>query len=149
MTRKNLVVAVDFGEASNIVIGKAAALARQIAARVILVHIIEPEAALLPPGDKKHAVGAAWPLRTTKRAAEARARLVSLAQPLKASGMAAGSEVAIGLLGDELLRLSVKYRAEYVVLGTSEPPAKHLTNRGGLLNRITCPVIIVPANANS
>jgi nucleotide-binding universal stress UspA family protein len=151
MTRKNLVVAVDFGAASNIVIEKAGELAQQISARIVLVYVIEPAAALVPLGNKKRSVGAAWPLRTSKRVAEARARLNALAQPLKAAGIGMKSEVAIGLLGDELLRISVKYRADYVVLGTSEPPAKHLTTRGafgGLLNRIACPVIIVPARAS-
>ena len=45
MAKKNLLVAVDFSEASKLVVQKAGELAQQLSARIVLLHVVEPTAA--------------------------------------------------------------------------------------------------------
>src|SRR5262245_27726249 len=76
MASKTLLVAVDLGKASNAVASQAAALARSLSAKIVLLHVVEPKAAALPGGKAKHApTAAAWPLRTPKSQAQVEQRL--------------------------------------------------------------------------
>ena len=149
MTRKTLLVAVDLGKASAHVVRQAATLAEVLAAKIVLVHIVEPKAALLPAsGSKPAAIGAAWPLRTPKSQANLEARLNSLAEPVKAAGIEIKTVVVAGLLAAEIIDQSVQNRADFIVLGSRGKSAQHLVSRqdalSGMLRRLKCPLIIVP-----
>ena len=109
MTTKNLLVAVDFSEASNLVVDKARELAQELSARVVLLHVMEPKAVPVPKRDSKGAIGAAWPLQTPKRLSGIKARLNSLAKPLKVLGIEVESIAVAGLLLDEILDQAGKY----------------------------------------
>ena len=50
MAKKNLLVAVDFGDASNLVVQKADALAQQFSARIVLLHVVDPTVAYASGG---------------------------------------------------------------------------------------------------
>ena len=74
---RNLLVPIDFGDASNLVVEKAGELARELPARILLLHVDEPRA-YAALGDVATLV-AAWPLETSKRISKLKARLTSLA----------------------------------------------------------------------
>jgi nucleotide-binding universal stress UspA family protein len=149
MAMKTLLVALDFSDASAIVIGRAAELAQELSGRIVLLHVVEPKAAFVPAGKTKRAVAAAWPLRTPRSQAKLEARLNSLAEPLRSSGLKVESLVVSGLLMDEILEQSVKYHADYIILGShGKSAAQHLVTGGsaftGMLGRLKCPLLIVP-----
>ena len=153
MTTKNLLVAVDFSEASNLVIDKGRELAQQLSARVVLLHVVEPKAVHVPKRDSKGAIGAAWPLQTPKGLSRFKARLNSLAKPLKVLGIEVESVAVVGLLLDEILDQAAKHRADYIILGShGHPAARHLATgnlTSGILARLACPLIIVPTQAGA
>lgn len=154
MAMKTLLVAVDFSDASALVIGRAAELAQELSGRIVLLHVVEPRAAYVPAGKTKRAVAAAWPLRTPRSQANLEARLNSLAEPLRSSGLNVESVVVAGLLMDEILEQSLKYRADYIVLGShGKAAAQHLVAGGtaftGMLGRLKCPLLIVPVKTGS
>ena len=98
---RNLLVPIDFGDASNLVIEKAGELARELPARIVLLHVDEPRA-YASLGDAATLV-AAWPLETPKRISKLKARLTSLANPLRASGIEVDSVAIVGLVVDDIL----------------------------------------------
>jgi nucleotide-binding universal stress UspA family protein len=154
MATKNLLVAVDFSDASNLVVAKAGELAQQLAARVVLLYVVEPKAVRVPARDRKStAVGAAWPMQTPKGLSRLKARLNSLANPLKALGIEVESAAVAGLLVDELLDQAAKCHADYIILGShGHPAARHLATGNlytGMIARLACPLIIVPAKAST
>ena len=113
---RNLLVPIDFGDASNLVIEKAGELARELPARIVLLHVDEPRA-YASLGDAATLV-AAWPLETPKRISKLKARLTSLANPLRASGIEVDSVAIVGLVVDDILTQAQRYRADYIILGS-------------------------------
>jgi nucleotide-binding universal stress UspA family protein len=154
MATKTLLVAVDLGKDSTAVANQAAALARSLSAKIVLLHVMEPRAAPLPGGKgKRGPTGAAWPLRTPKSQAQVEQRLNAIAEPLKAAAIEFKISVVAGLLADEMLDQSVKCRADYIVLGSRGKATQHLVSRQdaltGMLRRLKCPLIIVPVTTAS
>ena len=149
MATKTLLVAVDLGKASSSVANRAGELARSLSAKIVLLHVAEPKAALLPAGKGKRApMAAAWPLRTPKSQAQLEQRLSAIAEPLKAAGIEVKTSVVAGLLADEILDQCAQCRADYIVLGSRGEATQHLVSRQdaltGMLRRLKCPLIIVP-----
>ena len=146
---RNLLVPIDFSDASYLVVEKAGELARELPARILLLHVDEPRA-YAALGDAATLV-AGWPLQTPKRISKLKARLTSLANPLKASGVEVDSVAIVGLVVDDILEQAHKYRADYIILGShGHFAARHLFNGNvfaGILKRPTCPVIIVPVKS--
>ena len=154
MATRTLLVAVDLGKASTPVASRAAELARALSAKIVLLHVVEPKAAVLPGGKAKHApTAAAWPLRTPKSQAQLEERLNAIAEPLKTAGIEVKTSVVAGLLADEILDQSVKCRADYIILGSRGKASQHLVSRQdaltGMLRRLKCPLIIVPVTTAS
>lgn len=153
MEMKTLLVAVDFSDASALVVERAIELAQELSARILLLHVVEPKAAYLPAGKaKRAAVAAAWPLRTPASQARLEKRLNSLADPVRSTGLKVECIVVAGLLVDEILEQTTKCRADYIILGShGKSAAQHLVARGsaftGMLGRLKCPLIIVPVKA--
>ena len=154
MATKTLLVAVDLGKASSAVASQAAALARSLSAKIVLLNVVEPKPAALPGGKAKRApIAAAWPLRTPKSQAEVEQRLNAIAEPLKTAGIEVETSVVAGLLADEILEQSVECRADYIVLGSRGKATQHLVSGQdaltGMLRRLKCPLIIVPVTTAS
>jgi nucleotide-binding universal stress UspA family protein len=154
MATRTLLVAVDLGKASTSVVSQAAELARALSAKIVLLHVVEPKAAVLPGGKAKPAsTAAAWPLRTPKSQALLEERLNAVAEPLKTAGIEVRTSVVAGLLADEILEKSVKCRADYIILGSRGKARQHLVSRQdaltGMLRRLKCPLIIVPVTTVS
>jgi nucleotide-binding universal stress UspA family protein len=149
MAKKTLLVAVDLEKASAHVADRAAELAKELSADVVLLHVAEPRPAPLPAGKtKRGAIAAAWPLLTPKSHAKLEARLNSFAEPLKTAGIEVNTLVVAGLLADEILDQSVQCHADFIILGSRGKSTQHLVSRQdaltGMLRRLKCPLIIVP-----
>lgn len=153
MTTKNLLVPVDFSDASFPVIQKAGELAHELPARVVLLHVVEPVAASLSLDSAMDGAGlvlaASWPLETPKSISTLQSRLDTLADPLKAEGIEVHSVAVVGLVVDDILEQSVKLGADYIVLGCHGHLATNHLFTGnvflGLLKRQpACPMIVVP-----
>ena len=154
MAKKNLLVAVDFGDASNLVVQKAYALAQQFSARIVLLHVFEPKPAYVPVGETAGIViGAAWPLTTPQGLADQEARLHSFADLLKAAEVEVEFVAVVGLLVDEILEQSVKYDADYIILGSrGHVAAQHFLSGNvftEIVPRLACPLIVIPAKSDS
>ena len=147
---KTLLVAVDLGKASTHVARRAGELAQELSAKIVLLHVVEPKAAPLPATKSKRVTtGAAWPMRTPKSQANLEARLKSVAEPLKAAGIEVKTVVLAGLLADEILDQSAQCHADFIILGSHGKSTQHLVSGQdaftGMLRRLKCPLIIVPA----
>ena len=114
---KNLLVLVDFSDASIFIVKKAAELAQELSARIVLLHIVEPRVVLPPVRDTKF-VAAAWPLQTDKSRSVLKTRFNSLIVPLRSVGVPVKSVAVVGFLLDEILRQAAKYNAAYIILGS-------------------------------
>jgi nucleotide-binding universal stress UspA family protein len=150
---KNLLAAVDFSDASNPVLERASELARELSARIVLLHVVEPVATYLSLENTTY-VAAAWPLRTPRRIFELEARLNSLANPLRAAGLEVESVALVGLVVDDILEQSAKHHADYIILGCHGHLAAHHPFRGNvfagiLRQRPVCPMIVVPVKADA
>lgn len=147
---KNLLVPVDFSDASNLLVEKAGELAQELTARVVLLHVDEPKATHI---GSKDTVVAAWPLQTPKRISQLEARLASLAEVLEDSGVEVESVALVGLVVDDILEQAEKYRADYIIMGSHRRLAAHHLFNGnvftGILKRSTCPTIVVPVKADA
>jgi nucleotide-binding universal stress UspA family protein len=128
---KNLLVLVDFSDASIFIVKKAAELAQELSARIVLLHIVEPR--VVPPPDTKSSVvvaAAAWPLQTGKSRSVLKTRFNSLTVPLRSLGVPIKSVAVVGFLLDEILRQAAKYHAAYIILGSrGHNGAHHLLTR--------------------
>ncbi|HEY5741856.1 MAG TPA: universal stress protein, partial [Terrimicrobiaceae bacterium] len=101
---KTLLVPVDLSDASQPVLDKAVELAPQLAARVILLHIVEPVATYVPVGATMDVITAAPPpVETTESLSAPDARLNSFAQLLKDAGVEVEAVTLIGLAVDDIL----------------------------------------------
>ena len=62
-----ILAAVDFSDATHLVVETAAELAQALSARIVLLHIVEPVTTQLPLQAGEDVVSAvAWPLRGSK-----------------------------------------------------------------------------------
>jgi nucleotide-binding universal stress UspA family protein len=152
MPKKTLLVAVDLEKASAHLADRAAQLAKELSADVVLLHVAEPKPAVLPAAKtKRPAVAAAWPLLTPKSHAKLETRLNSLAEPLKAAGIEVKTVIVAGLLSDEILDQSAQCHADFIILGSRGKSTQHLVSRRdtltGMLRRLKCPLIIVPVTS--
>ena len=149
---KNLLVLVDFSDASIFIVKKAAELAQELSARIVLLHIVEPRVVPPPVRDTKSPVivAAAWPLQTDKSRSVLKTRFNSLIVPLRSVGVPVKSVAVVGLLLEEILRQSAKYHAAYIILGSSgHKGAHHLVTRNVFTGKqhLTCAMIVFPVKA--
>jgi nucleotide-binding universal stress UspA family protein len=144
-----ILAAVDFSDATDLVVEKAAELARTLSARIVLLHVVEPIATQLDLKAGEEVVSAvAWPLRPPKRLM---ARLDSLAVPLRAGRLKVTPLAHVGLVVDGILEHSIKYHTELIVLGCHGHLAAQHVFSGNVLIEILryapCPMIVVPVKA--
>jgi nucleotide-binding universal stress UspA family protein len=154
MAMKTLLVPVDLSDAAQPVLDKAAELAPQLGARIILLHIVEPVATYVPVGATMDVIAAAPPpAETTESLFAPDSRLKALAEPLIASGMNIEPVTLIGLAVDDILEQAAKYHADYIMLGSHGHGALYHLFSGsvvtGILKRATCPVIVVPSKSQT
>lgn len=146
---KTLLVPVDFSNATSLVIAKAAELARQLSARVVLLHVTEPVATYVPVGASMDILSAAPPPIQTDNPPEIEARLETLSSPLREAGLTVDCVAVVGLAVDDILEQAGKLSADYIILGSHGHGALYHLFSGsvvtGVLKRAACPVIVIPS----
>lgn len=147
---KTLLVPLDFSDASGHLLNEAAHVARQLSAKMILLHVVEPVATYVPVGATMDVIAAVPPLPGPgEEMADQEKRLKSLAQPLRAEGLEVEEVVLVGLAVDDILEQAAARKVDYIVLGSHGHGALYHLFSGsvvtGVLKRATCPVIVVPA----
>jgi nucleotide-binding universal stress UspA family protein len=147
---KTILVPLDFSDSSNLLLDQAAALARPLGARLILLHVVEPVANYVPVGATMDVIAAVAPLtESSDGLAVQEKHLKTLAEPLRASGLEVEESALIGLAVDDIVDQAAKRQADYIVLGSHGHGALYHLFSGsvvtGVLQRATCPVVIVPA----
>lgn len=150
---KTILVPLDFSDASNLIVNKAAEIARALSAKVVLLHVVEPIATYIPVGATMDVIAAPAPLETAENIEAHEKRLASIAQPLKASGLEVETHAFIGLAVDDILDQAAKHSVDYILLGSHGHGALYHLFSGsvvtGVLKRATCPVIVVPAKKSA
>ena len=150
---KTILVPLDFSDATDLIVRKAAEIAQQLSAKIILLHVVEPVATYVPVGATMDVIAAPAPLETSENIEAHEKRLAALAQPLKANGLEVETHAFVGLAVDDILDQAAKYKTDYILLGSHGHGALYHLFSGsvvtGVLKRSTCPVIVVPAKVAS
>jgi nucleotide-binding universal stress UspA family protein len=141
---KTILAPVDFSSVTDHVVGEAAALARALGARVVLVHVTEPTTGVVDYAAIVVAI-AQVNEAAVKHAVE---RLGQIEQELKDDGVAAASVHLTGSPIPEIIEQAEKLPADYIVIGSHGHTAFYDLLVGGtahgVLKRAKCPVVIVP-----
>jgi nucleotide-binding universal stress UspA family protein len=141
---KTLLVAVDFSDASRKIVAFADDLARQLSARVVLLHVVEPVASYVPVGAAMDVIETAPPPVMEEDLKAQQTHLERLAAGLQNAQTVA----TIGLAADEIVSQAAQQGADFIVLGSHGHGAIYHLFAGsvvtGVLKRSRTPVIIVP-----
>lgn len=150
---KTLLVPVDFSESTNLLVEKAAAIAGEFGARVVLLHVTEPMATYVPVGASMDVLTPTPPPTEVLDVSVFQERINALAAGLRAGGLQADGKVISGLAVDDILDQAAVEKADYIVLGSHGHGALfHLFSGSvvtGVLKRANCPVIVVPVRRES
>jgi len=142
---KTLLVAVDFSDASRQVVSFAANLAKELSARTVLLHVVEPVASYVPVGAAMDVIEAAPPPVMEEDVKAQKSHLDTLASGLENVETLA----VIGLAADEITTQAAARNAAFIVLGSHGHGALYHLFAGsvvtGVLKRAKTPVIVVPA----
>jgi nucleotide-binding universal stress UspA family protein len=149
-----LLVAIDFSELADRIIGEAEKLAKTLSAKVFLLHVIAsaspiidvvPEAEMLLPKEDPHRNEDHPPLSESPESAQ----LLTIAAKLQGNGI---DTVVIIAQNDEVSAIideSKKYDVDMIMLGSHGHGALfHLligSVSEGVIRQASCPVIIVPS----
>jgi nucleotide-binding universal stress UspA family protein len=146
---KTLLVAVDFSDASRQIVSFAAKLAKELSARVVLLHVVEPVASYVPVGAAMDVIESAPPPVMEEDLNAQKQHLDRLASGLENVEALA----VIGLAADEIVTQAAERNAAFIVLGSHGHGALYHLFAGsvvtGVLKRAKSPVIVVPANEKS
>lgn len=141
---KTLLVAVDFSEASRQIVTYAAGLARELSARIVLLHVVEPVASYVPVGAAMDVIEAAPPLIMEEDLKAQREHLQCLAEGIEN----VETQAIIGLAADEIVAQARERGAQFIVLGSHGRGALYHLFAGsvvnGVLKRSKTPVLVVP-----
>lgn len=141
---KTLLAAVDFSDASRKIAAFTEDLARQLSARVVLLHVVEPVASYVPVGAAMDVIETAPPPVMEEDLKAQQAHLERLAASLQNVQVVA----TIGLAADEIVSQADQHGADFIVLGSHGHGAIYHLFAGsvvtGVLKRSHTPVIIVP-----
>lgn len=142
---KTILAPVDFSGATEAVVTEAAALAKVLAGKVVLMAVIQPPAITSEYAALMENIGEI----TAAGEKHAAKRLAALEQQLKAAGVAAESVQLVGAPMPLIVQQAEKSGADYIVMGSHGHTAFYDLLVGstthGVLMRAKCPVVIVPA----
>ena len=139
-----LLVAVDFSDASRKVVAFVEDLARQLSAKVVLLHVVEPVASYVPVGAAMDVIETAPPPVMEEDLKSQQIHLDRLG-----AGIPNAETVAvIGLAADEIVSQAEERGASFIILGSHGHGALYHLFAGsvvtGVLKRSHVPVIVVP-----
>ncbi len=135
-----LLVAIDFSELTEKIIAEAEKLARNLQAKVFLLHVVPPPSPIIDiPADEQ-----ALPFDHPESL-----KLIKIAQPLEESGIDTAVIVAQNEEVTAIIDESKKNGVDLIMLGSHGHGALfHLiigSVSEGVIRQATCPVIIVPS----
>jgi nucleotide-binding universal stress UspA family protein len=148
----DVLVCVDFSDATDRVLAAADRLAVATDLTVRLVHVAAAEAELA--GYDTEDFEAATPDKRARQLGEERDQLAELTARLADRGVTVAEPVLVmGHTAEEILRLAADVRAELVMVGSHGHGGLHHLLVGSvtedLLRRSTVPVVVVPRSATS
>jgi len=142
---QRILVAVDFSEASDAVVERAASLAKALRAELTLVHVADPDPSFVgyEPGPQPERDARARTFRSAHR------RIQALADGLRERGLAAKALLVQGPTVETLVSEARRERSDVVVMGSHGRGALARALLGsvseGVLRSGCCPVLVVPA----
>jgi nucleotide-binding universal stress UspA family protein len=140
---KTLLVPIDFSDVSTRVIDTAASLAQALAARIILIHVAEPEPQFVgyDPGPLSVRVAVAGDIHADQH------RLESFKQKLAPLDVLALH--VQGAIPDEILKIAREHTVDFIVMGSHGHGALYHLLVGSVtsavLKQSPCPLLIVPS----
>ncbi len=142
---KPILVPVDFSDATAGVIETAGMLARSFSARVVLLHVIEPE----PDFVGFEAVPPAMHMNAPRDYEKERMQLDRLKRTVAESGLEAAAVQHHGSTAMKILEEATVQDAGWIVMGSHGHGALYELLVGsvttGVLKSARCPVVVVPA----
>ncbi len=145
----NILVPLDFSDASGRVLESAARLARGLGAHVILLHVFDPIATYVPTGASLDLI-VPDPVQASPADDPAifEERLKALAEPLRKSGLDVTVLAVVGLAADDILHQASAAAVDYIIMGSHGRGALYHLFSGSVVNavlkRSKCPVVVVP-----
>jgi nucleotide-binding universal stress UspA family protein len=141
---QKILVPVDFSPITATVIERGAALARALAGKVWLLHVVEPDPAFVGfdtgPDVVRKQLADRW--------REEHRQLQDEASRLRAQGTEATARLVQGATAETILAEAERLRVDLIVLGPHRHGTLHKMILGsvseGVLRHAVCPVLIVP-----
>jgi nucleotide-binding universal stress UspA family protein len=143
-TSKNVLVPIDFSDASDVVVGHAVDLAHALSARLTLLHVAPPEPEFIgyEPGPQSVRDAVA------RKYHEQHARLQEIEKAMANVNIETTSLLVQGYTVEKILKEAERLNATLIVMGSHGHGALHNLLVGsvteGVLRRARCPVVIVP-----
>jgi len=141
---KTILAPIDFSAVSDHVVAEAARLARALPARVVLFNVVPPAT---PPFEYPALALIAEATRANEKAAIA--GLEKMTRRLNGEFIHVESSHVVGTPALEIAARAKEVDADYIVMGSHGHTAVYDLLVGstthGVLSRVRCPVIIVPA----
>ena len=146
---KTILVAIDLSPITPQVVEGAARLASDLGAKLIILAVLEPVAAYVPVGAAMDVITAPMPMEPPD-VEGLKARLESIAAPLRASGLTVDTITAVALPQDEILEQAKTTGADMLVLGSHGHGALYHLFSGSVvtsvLHKATIPVTVIPVH---
>ena len=148
---ENVIVPVDFSDATSKVVEVAGELASPLKARLILLHVVEPMTEYVPIAASMDVLATPAPAMHPLDTQPLFERLERLAEPLRGKkGLAVTCIVRVGLAVDEILAQVQSHPCGLIVLGSHGHGALYHLFAGnvvtGVLKRAECPILVVPVH---
>lgn len=144
---KTLLVAVDLSDASTVVMHTASSFARQLGARLEIIHVVEPMVTTVPIGAAMDVIEVAPP-STTHEDLEFQTRELNRRVGPMLSGVEFSASAVIGMAADEIVERAASAGADFIVMGSHGHGAIYHLFAGsvvtGVLKRAQTPVLVVP-----
>ena len=144
---KTILVAVDLSPVSSQVVRTAAALARPLDAKIILLYVATPLSSCVPIGSAMDVASIPMPLSESELK-ELHSQLETLAAPARAHGLSVTCVVKEALPIDEIKEQAVAHHADIMVVGShGHGGLYHLFNGSvvtSLLKQAELPILVVP-----
>lgn len=141
---KNILVPVDFSDATDAVVARSIELARALQARVTLLHIVAPDPDFVgyEPGPQS--------VRDTvaKHVHDEHKQLHALEERMSSQGVNVTSLLIQGYTAEKILKECERLKSDLLVMGSHGHSALHHLLVGsvteGVLRKVACPVVVVP-----
>jgi nucleotide-binding universal stress UspA family protein len=146
---KTVLAPIDFSPISDAVITEAIALARRLAARLVLLHVVQPMP-VIPPTFGVEQLGAELPSSASATAAR---KLRDLQRALLTDSVTAHTIHVVGEPGPRIVEQAERLEADFVVLGSHGHSAFYDLFIGSTANFVLkcapCPLVLLPPSTGA